>query len=112
MTTLGDRYQEAEFVIHLGDVQHTAGEQAAARESWQRALAILEELDHPEAARARGRLQPPAPAGPAGSPGNSPARGRRAAAALPRVKKPQDWAEVRSGGEQADAGQAHAAAPE
>jgi tetratricopeptide (TPR) repeat protein/transcriptional regulator with XRE-family HTH domain len=109
VTTLGDRYQEAEFVIHLGDVQHTAGEQAAARESWRRALAILEELDHPDAARARGRLEPP---GPAGSPGISPARGRRTAAAVPRVKKPGDWAEMRSGGEQADAGQAHAAAPE
>jgi transcriptional regulator with XRE-family HTH domain/tetratricopeptide (TPR) repeat protein len=109
VTALGDRYQQADFGVHLGDVQHTAGEQTAARDSWQDALAILEELDHPAAAAVRDRLRP---TGLARSPGFSPARGRRPSTPLPRVKKTQDRVELRSGGEQADAGQAHAAAPE
>jgi len=53
----GDRYGEAETLVHLGDAHHGASDVAAAREEWQRALAILSELDHPGVEQIRARLQ-------------------------------------------------------
>jgi|GEM_PF-4772242 hypothetical protein len=40
----------------LGDTRRTAGEPAQAREAWQQALAILEDLRHPDADRVRAEL--------------------------------------------------------
>jgi hypothetical protein len=42
---------------HLGDTHAAAGDPGAARAAWQQALAILTELDHPDAERLRGKLQ-------------------------------------------------------
>ncbi len=52
----GDRFYEASTLIHLGDARHAAGELAQARNTWQQALAILVELDHPNADRVRAKL--------------------------------------------------------
>src|SRR6266540_2922605 len=52
-----DAYAEAETLVHLGDAHHGASDVAAAREEWQRALAILSELDHPGVEQIRARLQ-------------------------------------------------------
>jgi DNA-binding SARP family transcriptional activator/tetratricopeptide (TPR) repeat protein len=53
---LGDRWYEADSHVHLGDAHHAAGQVAAARLAWQGALALLIELDHPEAAGIRAKL--------------------------------------------------------
>jgi hypothetical protein len=44
---LGERYNEATILGHLGDSQHAAGNPQAARDAYQQALSILEDLDHP-----------------------------------------------------------------
>jgi DNA-binding SARP family transcriptional activator/tetratricopeptide (TPR) repeat protein/DNA-binding XRE family transcriptional regulator len=56
----GDRFFEAMVLTHLGDARHVCGEQQQAREAWQQALDILDEMDHPDAERVRGKLQPSA----------------------------------------------------
>jgi DNA-binding SARP family transcriptional activator len=48
---LGDRYNEADTLTHLGNIHYAAGSPRAARTAWQHARAILNELDHPDAAR-------------------------------------------------------------
>lgn len=53
---LGDRPGEAQTLVHIGETLHSAGDPDAARAEWQRALAILDELDHPEADRLRARV--------------------------------------------------------
>lgn len=53
---LGDRAGESEALIHLGDAQQAASCPDAAREAWQRALAILDELYHPDADMLRNKL--------------------------------------------------------
>jgi tetratricopeptide (TPR) repeat protein len=53
---LGDRTSEAETLTNLGDAHHAAGEAVKARAIWQEALEILGELDHPDAAQVRARL--------------------------------------------------------
>jgi Tfp pilus assembly protein PilF len=53
---LGDRYQEADTLGNLGDTHLATGDSHAARDAWQRALAILDELDHPEAEQVRDKL--------------------------------------------------------
>ena len=66
--------------MHLGDAYHASGEPALARDAWQTALAILEELHHADADQVRNRLLgegPPKPgAVPSPSGGNWPPRGR------------------------------------
>jgi len=47
---------QAPILIHLGDACHAAGEPDAARQAWQRALTLLEDLKHPDAEQARARL--------------------------------------------------------
>jgi tetratricopeptide (TPR) repeat protein/transcriptional regulator with XRE-family HTH domain len=54
--SLGDRYQEADTLANLGGVHLATGDPGAAQDAWQRALAILVELDHPDAERVRARL--------------------------------------------------------
>jgi tetratricopeptide (TPR) repeat protein len=53
---LGHRYNEATTLINLGDTQHTTNHPEAARNSWQHALAILNDLGHPDAEQVRTRL--------------------------------------------------------
>jgi hypothetical protein len=53
---VGDRYEEAETLIHLGDTRHAAGELALARDTWQQALAIFEDIQHPDAGQVRAKL--------------------------------------------------------
>ena len=52
----GNRFYEAHTLTDLGDTYHSAGELAQAREAWQQALAIFEDLQHPEADRVRAKL--------------------------------------------------------
>jgi tetratricopeptide (TPR) repeat protein len=53
---LGHRYSEAETLIHLGDTHEATGDTRATRSALEAALAILEELDHGDAAVIRERL--------------------------------------------------------
>jgi hypothetical protein len=53
---LGDRYSEATALTHLGDTHYATGTHHAAQDAWQQALTILDELQHPDAERARGKL--------------------------------------------------------
>jgi tetratricopeptide (TPR) repeat protein len=53
---LGDRYQEADTLASLGSVHLATGHPHAAHDAWQRALIILDELDHPDAERVRAQL--------------------------------------------------------
>jgi tetratricopeptide (TPR) repeat protein len=53
---LGDRYQEAETLGNLGDTHLATGEVDAARDAWQQALTILDELSHPDAEQVRAKL--------------------------------------------------------
>jgi transcriptional regulator with XRE-family HTH domain/tetratricopeptide (TPR) repeat protein len=52
----GDRYGQALALGHLGDALATGDGGPEAREAWSRALAVLEALDHPDAAELRARL--------------------------------------------------------
>lgn len=54
---LGDRHNEAQILIHLGDTHHANRDPQAARDAWQRALAILGELNLPYAGQVRAALQ-------------------------------------------------------
>jgi tetratricopeptide (TPR) repeat protein len=51
----GDRALEADTLLHLGDAELALGRRAAARETVARAVAILEDLGHPDAAKVRAR---------------------------------------------------------
>ena len=53
---LADRYNEAATLVRLGDTRLAAGDTAAARAAWERGLAILDAIRHPEAADARTKL--------------------------------------------------------
>jgi DNA-binding SARP family transcriptional activator/Tfp pilus assembly protein PilF len=53
---LGEHYYLADTLVHLGDAQLAAGDADAARDSFRRALALLDQLDHPDAAQVRDRL--------------------------------------------------------
>jgi tetratricopeptide (TPR) repeat protein len=52
----GDRFSEAETLTHLGDTRHAAGDLRRAREAWQQALPIFEDLQHPDADQVRAKL--------------------------------------------------------
>jgi tetratricopeptide (TPR) repeat protein len=55
---LGARYDQADLLHHLGETQQAAGHHhhQAASQTWQRALAILDELHHPDADQLRAKL--------------------------------------------------------
>jgi tetratricopeptide (TPR) repeat protein len=53
---VGDRWGEADTLTNLGDIRRTAGELLHARDAWQQALAILDDLQHPDAAEVRAKL--------------------------------------------------------
>ena len=54
--TAGDRWGEADTLTNLGDIRRAAGELLHAREAWQQALAILDDLQRPDAAKVRAKL--------------------------------------------------------
>jgi DNA-binding SARP family transcriptional activator/tetratricopeptide (TPR) repeat protein len=53
---LGNRYQRAVTLDYAGDAHHAHGDLAAARSAWIQALAILEDMHHPDAERLRARI--------------------------------------------------------
>jgi tetratricopeptide (TPR) repeat protein len=52
----GDRFLQARAFAKLGEAHRVAGEPDPARARWRQALAILDELDHPEADQVRAKL--------------------------------------------------------
>jgi len=52
----GDRIAEAEILTHLGDARHAAGDLPRARQAWQQALVIYDEIYHPDAGKVREKL--------------------------------------------------------
>ena len=54
---LGDRFNEAEILTHLGDALHLAGDQQEAGAAWKQALVILDDLHHPDAEQIRAKLR-------------------------------------------------------
>ncbi|NUR82979.1 MAG: tetratricopeptide repeat protein [Nonomuraea sp.] len=52
----GDRYHQADSLTRLGDALGEAGLPDAAAGAWRRSLALLEELEHPDADQVRARL--------------------------------------------------------
>jgi tetratricopeptide (TPR) repeat protein len=52
----GDRYYEADTLVHLGDTIAVADNPDGARDAWQRALVILDDLHHPDATQLRAKL--------------------------------------------------------
>ncbi len=53
---LGNRYHQATTLVHLGETQYSAAGREAARVTWQQALAILDDLHHPDADKVRVKL--------------------------------------------------------
>jgi tetratricopeptide (TPR) repeat protein len=53
---LGDRYHEAETLSNLGDAYRTADDPVGARDAWQRALAIFDDLNHRDVDQVRAKL--------------------------------------------------------
>jgi tetratricopeptide (TPR) repeat protein len=53
----GDRFNEADVLNHLGDAYTATGRIDRAADTWQRALRILDELDHPTADEVRAKLR-------------------------------------------------------
>jgi tetratricopeptide (TPR) repeat protein len=51
-----DRYGQATALTHLGDAYDTAADRDSAAEAWRQALAILTDLEHPDAALIRAKL--------------------------------------------------------
>ncbi|GIF17195.1 SARP family transcriptional regulator [Actinoplanes teichomyceticus] len=57
----GDRYSEAETLLHLGDAHDAEDTAPAAAAAWRAALHILTDLEHPDARLAWARLHAGAP---------------------------------------------------
>jgi DNA-binding SARP family transcriptional activator len=57
---LADRFNEADTLDHLGDAKQGAGDAPGAAVTWARALRILDDIGHPDAARVRAKLSPAA----------------------------------------------------
>ena len=55
--SVDDRWSEADALTKLGDAWSADDEPQRAREAWQEALAILDDLQHPHAARVRAKLR-------------------------------------------------------
>jgi transcriptional regulator with XRE-family HTH domain/tetratricopeptide (TPR) repeat protein len=52
----GNRYDEATILTHVGDARHAAGELPQARDAWQQALVIYDDIQHPAAGDVRAKL--------------------------------------------------------
>ncbi|MDX2757709.1 tetratricopeptide repeat protein [Streptomyces europaeiscabiei] len=57
---LGDRYREAHALEHLGNAHAEIGGREDARALWEEALALFEDLHHPDAEPVRAKLRTPA----------------------------------------------------
>lgn len=58
---LGDRYCEAQILIHTGEVRIDDGDPAGGRDAFRQAWSILREIGHPDADQVQARLgRPPA----------------------------------------------------
>jgi hypothetical protein len=55
---LDDRYEQAATLARLGDTHAAAGDDGAACGRWRQALALFDELHHPDADELRGKLGP------------------------------------------------------
>ena len=53
---LGDRGNEADVLIHIGDTHHAMDDLPAARTAWRAALDIMEELGHPDVKAVHAKL--------------------------------------------------------
>jgi tetratricopeptide (TPR) repeat protein len=53
----GSRLSAADTLDHIADIEEARGEHEAAVRSWREALAILEDLDHPDAGKVRAKLR-------------------------------------------------------
>jgi tetratricopeptide (TPR) repeat protein len=53
---MGNRYDLAMVLLHLGDTYALTGDDVGAREAWEESVLILEELHHPTAGEVRSRL--------------------------------------------------------
>ncbi len=71
LRTIGPGYYQTTMLVHLGDAYHASGEPELARDAWQTALSILEELNHADAEQVRNRLLGEVPP----QPGSIPAAG-------------------------------------
>jgi tetratricopeptide (TPR) repeat protein len=58
---LGDRYAKAKTLANTGDAHHADGNLAAAWQAWTQALAILDDLHHPDVDTIRAKLTPDPP---------------------------------------------------
>jgi tetratricopeptide (TPR) repeat protein len=56
-TDAGERYFRAQTLIHLGETHQANRHHEATRDLWQQALAILDDLHHPDAAPIRAKLR-------------------------------------------------------
>jgi tetratricopeptide (TPR) repeat protein len=63
LSEVSDRPEQAGVLTRLGDAHRAVGDQPAAREAWQQALAVLDDLHHPDAAQVLSRLDDLAAAG-------------------------------------------------
>jgi tetratricopeptide (TPR) repeat protein len=50
---LADRFNEADTLDQLGNVQRSAGDLGAARQTWTRAVRNFDEIDHPDGEQVR-----------------------------------------------------------
>ena len=57
LRTIGHRYEQADTLTRLGDTHHAAGDLDAARDAWEQAQAIFEDLQHPDAEQVRHKLK-------------------------------------------------------
>jgi transcriptional regulator with XRE-family HTH domain/tetratricopeptide (TPR) repeat protein len=53
---MGNRYDLAMVLLHLGDTYASTGDRIGAREAWEESVMILEALHHPSAGEVRSRL--------------------------------------------------------
>jgi len=51
-----ERYRQAIILAHLGDTHHHAGDLQAARDAWGQAVAIFDDMHHPDAETVRAKL--------------------------------------------------------
>lgn len=54
---LDDRYNQSNTFDRIGDTRSAMGDVPQAREAWRRAVALLDELEHPDAGRVRAKLE-------------------------------------------------------
>jgi DNA-binding SARP family transcriptional activator len=52
----GYRFAEAQILSHIGDARHAADELPQARQAWQQALAIYDDIQHPAVGEVRTKL--------------------------------------------------------